>query len=290
MFQSIWNTVFYEPIMNTMLFLYGLMGNNLGLAIIVLTVVIRVLLFPLMKNQYDASNKIKKIQPELEKIQKKYKRNPQKLQEEQIKLYRKVGYNPVGCFVSAIIPFPFLAAIYQAIKTFSGGDNEIAGIYGFVSDFIGSNSDKISIDTNFLFWDLSKAYLPLAKEHGYFQLNLIPYFILAALAGLSQYVSIQINNQRTKDEKKGKDNKIKDKKDHKKDKKSKNDNPEDMSGMMTDMSKSMSLTFPIMTGVVALSLPAALSLYWNIQSWVSIALQYVYCKFINKKNEQNNQK
>lgn len=280
MLGNLWNTLFYEPIMNAMLFLYSITGNNLGVAIILLTLILRFALFPFLKKQFDSSQKLKEIQPELEKLRKKYSANPQKIQEEQIKLYRKVGYNPLGCFASTIIPLPIMVAIYQSIRAFSGG--EVTGIYTFVSNLINGSGD-ININTQFLLWDLSESYMPLAKEHGYFALWLLPYLGLAILAGISQYASVKINSMQSKSDKE-KEKEKKDKEKAKKSKKKKDDPQENMGQMMTEMNKSMSFTFPVMTAVIALSLPAALSLYFSVQSWVTILLRFVYLKLTERKN------
>lgn len=260
--------------MNGLLILYSVFGNNLGWAIIFLTVVLRLILFPMTKSQLDSSRKLKTIQPELEKIKKKYSRNPQKVQEEQLKLYKKVGYNPLGCFLSVVIPYPVLVAIYQAIRAFS--DNNVEGAYGFVKNLLGV-SGAVIINNNFLFWDLSKSYLPLAKEHGYFEWWILAYLFLALMTGLSQYFSVKVNAKfmGTGDSASKK----------KKEKKKKKDSEElDMSSMMGEMGKSMTFTMPMMTVFIALSAPAAVALYWIIQSWVMVGVQLAYTKFKSKKN------
>lgn len=276
MLSTIWNTVFYNPILNVMLLLYSLFGNNLGLAIIVLTLLLRLVLFPLTRSQLESSAKVRQLQPQLEALKKKYPKNPQKLQEEQVKLYRKVGYNPLGCLVSTLLPFPFLIAIYQAITAFSNAN--VQGIYPFVMDFLNL-AEPISVNTHFLFWDLSQSYMPLAKEHGYFVLWILPYLALALLTGVSQYISVKVMtpaqdpNVAKKPEKSKELEKKKDKK---------KDEAPDMSNMMKDMNKSMSLTFPLMTAFIALSIPSAVSIYWIVQSLTSAGLQVLYMKLRNK--------
>lgn len=280
MLGAIWNTLFYQPILNLLLGLYGLFGNNLGWAIIVLTIIIRGLLFPFMKKQYESSAKLRQLQPQLAKIQKKYKRNPQKVQEEQLKLYRNVGYNPLGCLVSTLLPFPVLIAIYQTIRLFSSGE-EITGVYVFIENFLGMNGN-ITIDPSFFGLDLSLSYLPLAQEHGYFVLWVLPYLILALLTGLSQYFSVQFNQKLMgadiAEEKKKKEE------EKNKAKKKKDDSQPNMSEVMGDMSKSMKYTFPAMSVFIAISLPAAVSLYWILQSWIPVILYQAYNKFNTRSN------
>jgi YidC/Oxa1 family membrane protein insertase len=278
---TIWNTIIYRPILNALLLLYTVFGNNLGLAIIVLTIGIRVLLFPLMRSQLSSTSKLRRIQPKLQKLQKKYKDDPQKMQEAQLKLYREVGYNPLGCFLSILIPYPFLLAIYQAIRAFSSNE-AVEGIYEFVSSWIGLNGD-LKINQQFLFWDLSDAYLPLGKDHGYFEIWVLAYLLLAVLVGVSQYFSIKLSSkQQEQDDKEKKDKKgSKEKKKNKK--KPKKDNEPNMENMAKDMGKSMMLTMPMMTTFIALSAPAAVSIYWIVQSWVLVGMRVAYSKFMKKE-------
>lgn len=227
-----------------------------------------------MKSQLESSSKLKKIQPKLQKLQKKYKDKPQKLQEAQLKLYQDVGYNPLGCFLSVIIPYPILLAIYQAVQAFSG--DTVEGVYDFVANFIGANGD-IVINQRFLIWDLDQAYLPLGKEYGYWEIWVLGYLLLAVLVGLSQYLSIKLNSMRKKKKKSN------NKKDKKKDKR-KDDKKDETVDMVNEMGKSLALTLPMMTTFIALSAPAAVSIYWIVQSWVLVGIQTAYYKFKSKKN------
>lgn len=279
MLGALWNTVFYEPIMNGLLLLYGLFGNNLGFAIIVLTIILRIILFPLMRSQFESSRKLKELQPLMEKLKKKYERNPQMLQKEQIALYRKVGYNPLGCLFSTLLPFPFLIAIYQAIRAFSTG-TDITGVYPFVENFLHTNGDII-INTMFFGLDLSDAYRPLAKESGYLSLKALPYLIVVVAVALSQFFSSKFQQKLmgvSPDMQKKKD----DEKKKQKEKDSAVSKPADMGNMMGEMSKSMQYTFPVMIAIISLDLPAAVSLYWILQSWLPVWLYQFYNKFIKK--------
>lgn len=276
MIGTLWKAIIYQPIMNGLLLLYGLFGNNLGLAIIVFTVLLRVVLFPMMRSQFESSKKLKSLQPMMEKLKKKHERNPQKLQKEQVALYKKVGYNPLGCLVSMLLPFPFLIAIYQIITKFSSG-NEITGVYPFVANFLHADGGII-IKTMFLGLDLSKAYRPIGGESGYLSLSALPYLVVVLLVVASQYFSSKFQQNMmgtTSVTKNNKDASIKKKDDDK-------TKPADMSGMMTDMNKSMQFTFPVMIGIISLDLPAAVSLYWILQSWLPVWLYKIYDKFIKK--------
>ena len=109
-----WDTLIVNPMINALLFFYDLLGNNFILAIAVFTVLIRLITLPLNMRQQRSMMRTQEIQPQIQAIQKKYRDNPQKMQEE----FRKIGYNPAdtltGC-LPTLIQFPILIGLYQAI-------------------------------------------------------------------------------------------------------------------------------------------------------------------------------
>ena len=90
-----------------------------GIAIIVLTVIIKTLLLPLALKQIRSMKAMQAIQPEMQKIQKKYKNDPQKLREEMGKLYKENGASPLSGCLPLLIQMPFLISIYYALQGFS---------------------------------------------------------------------------------------------------------------------------------------------------------------------------
>lgn len=89
---------------------------NYALAIIILTVIIRLLLLPFGFKQIKSMQHMQALQPELKALQKKYKNNKQKLQEEQMQLYREAGVNPLGGCLPLLLTLPFLFAMYAVIR------------------------------------------------------------------------------------------------------------------------------------------------------------------------------
>src|SRR5262245_11775538 len=89
---------------------------NYALAIIILTVLIRLILLPFGFKQIKSMQHMQALQPELKALQKKYKNNKQKLQEEQMKLYREAGVNPLGGCLPLLLTLPFLFAMYAVIR------------------------------------------------------------------------------------------------------------------------------------------------------------------------------
>ena len=90
--------------------------GSYGISIIILTVIIKLLLWPLTTKSTMAMKKMQKLQPEIKAIQEKYKDDPKKQQEEMMLLYRKYGYNPMGGCLPMLIQLPIFVALYQALS------------------------------------------------------------------------------------------------------------------------------------------------------------------------------
>ncbi|MEV2881389.1 membrane protein insertase YidC [Paenibacillus larvae] len=93
----------------------GVFGNSYGISILILTIIIRFIVLPLTLKQYRSSKRMQEIQPEIKKLQQKYKDNPQKQQEETMKLFQQHGVNPLAGCLPLLIQMPILIALYQAI-------------------------------------------------------------------------------------------------------------------------------------------------------------------------------
>ena len=114
-----WDTLIVNPMINALLWFYSILGQNFILAIAALTILIRLVTLPLNMKQQRSMMRTQEIQPEINAIQKKYRDNPQKMQEE----FRRIGYNPTdtlsGC-LPTLLQFPILIGLYQAITTILG--------------------------------------------------------------------------------------------------------------------------------------------------------------------------
>lgn len=92
--------------------------GNYGVAIILLTLVVRLVLLPLTFSQVRSMQKMQELQPELQRIQKKYRNDPQRLNEETMKLWRQHGVSPLAGCLPVLIQLPILWAFFQALNTF----------------------------------------------------------------------------------------------------------------------------------------------------------------------------
>ena len=93
--------------------IYGVVGNY-GVAIIIVTFLMRIIIFPLTLKQEKSMKKMRDLQPELEKIKEKYKNNPQELQKQTAEIYRENGVNPLGGCLPLLIQMPIFVALYYA--------------------------------------------------------------------------------------------------------------------------------------------------------------------------------
>lgn len=95
--------------------IYGVVGNY-GIAIIIVTVLMRIIIFPLTLKQEKSMKKMRELQPELAKIKEKYKDNPQEYQQKTAELYRESGVNPLGGCLPLLIQMPVFVALYWAFS------------------------------------------------------------------------------------------------------------------------------------------------------------------------------
>jgi YidC/Oxa1 family membrane protein insertase len=112
---EVWYLIIGDPVLNGLIALSSILFHNFGLAIIALTIIVRLALWPLMRRQLESTKAMQSMQPKIQELQKKYGKNQQKLQQEMMKLYKEAGINPMGCLWPMLIQFPIWIALYQAI-------------------------------------------------------------------------------------------------------------------------------------------------------------------------------
>ena len=167
MFSSLiyfFNIVLYKPLFNLLVLLYDYIpGHDFGLAIILLTIIIRVVLYPISVKAVNSQKALQKLQPKIQEVQNKYKDDKERQAKEVLNIYKQEKINPFSGLLLAIIQLPILIALYQVF--FIGLDpKELSNLYSFVPN-------PINID--FLFWGL----INLTKPNIY----------LALLAGFTQF-------------------------------------------------------------------------------------------------------
>ncbi|MSQ28213.1 MAG: membrane protein insertase YidC [Dehalococcoidia bacterium] len=152
-----WNTLFFQPMLNFIIVLYGLLFHNFGLTVLVFTVLIRLAMLPFTLKQLRATKAMSRLQPELSKLQKRFGDDKQKLTQAQMQLYKEYGVNPLGCAVPTIIQFPIWIGLYQSIQKALGATPQdlmdlSRHLYsGF--DFVQS---LVPLESRFLWLDLGQ--------------------------------------------------------------------------------------------------------------------------------------
>ena len=155
--------LFYQPILNLLVWLHNIIpGDDLGWAIIGLTVLVKLLLLPLSAKSLRSQKALQEIQPKVESLKQKFKDNKEAMGKEMMNLYRNEKVSPFSSCLPLLVQFPFLIAIYQVLRDgIEGGSLE--RLYSFVArpEFV---------DTNFLgILNLENPNIPLALSAGVFQ-------------------------------------------------------------------------------------------------------------------------
>lgn len=134
MFIEIYNTVLYQPIYNILVFFYNVVpGNDLGLAIILFTILMRLILSPFFVQSIKAQRSMQAIQPKLDELKEKYKDNKEKLGPAIMELYKKEKVSPFSSCLPLLIQMPILIAIFQVFRQgLTNGSLDI--IYPFINN------------------------------------------------------------------------------------------------------------------------------------------------------------
>jgi len=112
---QIWDIIAMQPLINSLIVLSHYLFNSFGLAIITLTIMVNVAMYPLTMKQLKASKAMQLLQPQLSELQKKYGKDKQKLAEEQMRLYKESGMSPAGCLVPMLVQMPVWLALFWSV-------------------------------------------------------------------------------------------------------------------------------------------------------------------------------
>lgn len=162
--MAIWQTFFYQPVLNLLVFLYNIVpGHDLGIAIILLTLVIKLVLWPLSKQSIKSQKALQDLQPKIEEIKKKYANKKEEMGRAMMALYKENKVNPFSSCLPLLVQLPFFIAVFRVFR--NGFDN---GILDLVYSFI--TRPEVIHTTSFGVFDLSN-----------------PSPVLAVLAGAAQF-------------------------------------------------------------------------------------------------------
>ncbi|MDP1833839.1 MAG: YidC/Oxa1 family membrane protein insertase [Candidatus Moranbacteria bacterium] len=239
----LFDTFVYYPIYNLLIFIYNIIPD-FGVAIIILTVLIKFLLFPLSKKQIESQKKMQELQPKIKAIQGKYKNDKEKQSRAMMELYKESGSNPFSGCLPMIAQLVFLIAIYRVLFNISQAGLIInqAELYSFIANPGQINKMFVGIV------DLASAI-----EFSRLTLGSLPHILLVILAAGAQFIQtkMMMAKQPIKAAVQGEP---------------------DFSEMMT---KQMLFLGPLLTLFIGIKFPAGLALYWLV-STVFMILQQRY--------------
>lgn len=130
---QLFHQIVYQPIYNALIFLYNVLpGHDLGVAIIVLTLVIRFILYPVAKKQIESQKKLQDLQPEIKRLQEKYKQDKEKQGKALMEFYKEKKVNPASGCLPLVIQIVFFIALYRAFIAGLNFDSGCPDLYSFV--------------------------------------------------------------------------------------------------------------------------------------------------------------
>jgi YidC/Oxa1 family membrane protein insertase len=258
------NTFIVQPVINLLVLIYALLpGHNFGMAIILFTIVVRLLMWPLVKKQLHHAKAMRELQPELKRIKKESKGDRQKESAMTMALYKEKEVNPFSSIGLLIVQIPILIALYSGIsKIIKDPQALIDYAYPFVEKIgnlpeLATNIDSFDA-TLFGFVDLTKAAL-VPNGGGIYW----PAMILVIGSAVTQYYQSKQLMPSDKDSRKLRDI-LKD---------AGSGKQADQSEVNNAVGRSTRFFIPAMIFIFTVNLPSALSLYWLTSGLVAIIQQ-----------------
>jgi YidC/Oxa1 family membrane protein insertase len=126
------HTVLYVPIYNLLVFLVGLPGSDIGVAVILATIVVRLVLWPLSMSAARSQKAMKVMQPEMKRVQEKYKDDKETQMKEVMALYKKYDIHPFASILPVFIQLPIIIGLYWVFRTESLPSIDVSLLYPFV--------------------------------------------------------------------------------------------------------------------------------------------------------------
>jgi len=159
---GIFDLVLLEPMLNFLVLLSKYFFGSFGLAILVLTVAVRLITYPTYTRQMKSQRAMQEVQPKLKELQKKYGKDKERLSQETMKLYKEQGVNPLGCAFPMIVQFPIWIGLYQSVIQALGFSPEnLLGLsrhlYGFAA-----LQEQVPLSRHFLWLDLGSGDIFMA--------------------------------------------------------------------------------------------------------------------------------
>ncbi len=261
-------------------FLYQLI-HNYGLAIILFSVVLKIVMLPISIKQQKTMKKSAKIQAKMREIQDKYKNNPEKLNQETVDLYKREGMSPFSGCLSAIVQIVLLFSVFYLVRSpltymtkvepslIEQYTNEIKQVEEnknnpypeiLIIREKGEQDEKVRLNMEFLGLDLSSVPSQNFSDPRV--------YIIPALYVLTSFVSMRMTtNMQTAKKKEGEEE------------------TNEMDAV-AQANKSMSYIMPVMSVSIAIIAPLGLALYWLVNNVLMILERFILNKFMKNEEEE----
>lgn len=261
--MSIFDVILVQPIFNILVFIYGVVpGHDFGVSIILFTILVRLLMWPLVKKQLNQTKVMRSLQPELTKIKAKTKGNKQLEAQLMMELYKEKGVNPFGSIGLLLVQLPIFIALFAVIRIITENPDQLAKYtYGFLENL---PAVQTAISEGFQasllgFLDLTQHAVQPGNSGFYW-----PLVIMAVFAGILQFIQSKQLLPQPKEKKRLRDL-------LKEQASGKEVDQSEMSALVTNK---MSWMFPFLTFFVSIYLAGALVLYLLVTSLVAVIQQY----------------
>jgi YidC/Oxa1 family membrane protein insertase len=242
----LFNIIFSFPILNVLMLLDHVFGD-FGLSIVVLTLVIRLCLFPLTLKQLRSTKATQAIQPLMADIKKKYPDQREQYAEMQ-RLYKEYNINPVAGCLPLVIQMPIIYGLYRAMEIILTPTNSHLLSLADLNNLIYPFLPKFLVMPDF-----ALRWFTFLNPHWYISLaSADPTHILPVLAGLATFAQLRMSQARAAQQR----------------------TTGGASNMMTNQMQIMSFVMPFVTFFIALNFPSGLALYWTTTSVFSMVQQY----------------
>lgn len=257
-------TIFVQPIFNLLVFIYAILpGHNFGLAIIIFTIIIRLLMWPLVKKQLHQAKVMRKIQPELKRIKKEAAGNRQKEAQLQMELYKERGVNPFASIVTLIPQVIILIALFSGLNRVVHDPHAIITFaYSGLQQFpwmqhVASNIHNFD-DTLFGIVNLSRSAISSGGVYW-------PAMVIVVLSAVTQYFASKQLLPQQKDARKLRDIL----------KSAGEGRQADQAEVSAAVGRGTRFLFPAFIFIFTVNYAAALSLYWFVGNVVAFIQQYI---------------
>lgn len=230
-----WSLVILRPMLNILVVLYWLLGKNFGLSIVVFTALVRVVTAPLTLKQMGSMRATQDLQPKLKELERKYGSDRQRYTQEQMKLYKERGVNPLGGCLPILIQMPIWLGLYQSILRMLGSKPEelidlYRQLYLSLPLFQRIAQEAVPFRSHFLWLDMARPD---------------PYYILPILVAGTSWLAQKLYPSTPS------------------------------TGQGGSMAQSMQVFMPLMMGFMSLQFASGLALYWVASNVLQVVQQWL---------------